>query len=654
MMGTFMMGTFSLMGTIASSNWTTVPARTLPNLTGTAFPRYRQIFESGECNRADVLPNGRQYPLPNGGGTTRIDPDKICFSCFRIPTLLAGQSPGVIHAFAEGRRGEQAAPGWCPDGPDTRLVYKRSRDHGVTWSALSVFTQALAGRAENGLCQAQAAPVIDPVTKTLLVGYTANLPGCQAPVLHAKTYQSTPMLVKSTDDGLHWGRPYAVRNNSVRSAFGPSFGPTKGLTIRRADGGVRLLLPGENGWSAAVFSDDSGATWESNALNRSYTLSPGEMDWTICSNGTSCPPGMKYIMVSRADGGLCRGKTMCTQFSADGLVWTEPTATVNAGNILVGQGHAKPGVVAVPGAFISSQTLLLCPPGVKMSGELGREVCGTPGTPGYRKRQPDDVLGGGMCLMISKDGIHWSLFKKTWPIGGMYSTAAGLTFDEEGAALTYAIVFSAGSLPVTSTGNIMYMNFTAVHPNGTMDAELASAIAKLGGAPYTAATHAQPPPPPPPLPPPPPSATAAAVAEATKGRDPATSIFYPAPMLPDLDGSSYPPHRLIFQPGECTRNDGPGQHPLPPGPPPPPPPPAPHQCTIRIHHTQGCYNVSDWKPGIPGPVLPLYEAAAGAKLTLEACGGACHHSGPQNVLAGVEGGDRCFCGTVSEHVAPLH
>ena len=37
-------------------------------------------------------------------GTTLIDTDKTCFSCFRIPTLLAGQSPGVVHAFAEGRR----------------------------------------------------------------------------------------------------------------------------------------------------------------------------------------------------------------------------------------------------------------------------------------------------------------------------------------------------------------------------------------------------------------------------------------------------------------------------------------------------------------------------------------------------------------------
>ena len=101
------------------SNWTASPARTLPNLNGSAFPaaRHRFVFEAGECNRADALPtSGHRFPLPNGG-TTQIDPDKVCFSCFRVPTLLAGQSPGVIHAFAEGRRGELAAAGGCPDGP---------------------------------------------------------------------------------------------------------------------------------------------------------------------------------------------------------------------------------------------------------------------------------------------------------------------------------------------------------------------------------------------------------------------------------------------------------------------------------------------------------------------------------------------------------
>jgi hypothetical protein len=111
----------------------------------------------------------------------------------------------VVHAFAEARRSEfaigESGPGSCPDGPDTRLVYKRSRDHGKSWSALSVFTQDASKRAENGLCQSQAAPVIDPVTKTLIVGFTANLPGCIAPALRAKAYKTTAMLIKSLDDG---------------------------------------------------------------------------------------------------------------------------------------------------------------------------------------------------------------------------------------------------------------------------------------------------------------------------------------------------------------------------------------------------------------------------------------------------------------------
>jgi hypothetical protein len=54
------------------------------------------------------------------------------------------------------------------------------------------------------------------------------------------------------------------------------------------------------------------------------------------------------------------------------------------------------------------------------------------------------VVGDGMCRMVSKDVVHWSLFKKTWPIGGMYTTIAGLTFDAGGAALTYGFVFATG------------------------------------------------------------------------------------------------------------------------------------------------------------------------------------------------------------------
>jgi hypothetical protein len=165
-------------------------------------------------------------------------------------------------------------------------VYKRSSDYGATWSPGIVFTQNPAERAENGFCQSQAAPVIDPVTKTLFVGYIDLGAGCLVRGTNWDTSLAKPMLMKSTDDGLSWSKPLPFMLNmgpgkvpipvTVHQHY--TVNPTKGLTIKRADGGVRLQLPGEADASSAMFSDDHGATWQSNALNRSYTINPGEMD----------------------------------------------------------------------------------------------------------------------------------------------------------------------------------------------------------------------------------------------------------------------------------------------------------------------------------------------------------------------------------------
>ena len=111
------------------------------------------------------------------------------------------------------------------------------------------------------------------------------------------------MLVNSTDDGITWSDPYSPMLNIgpglppvAAGAHGYAVGPTKGLTVKLPDGGTRLMIPGENAWSASVYSDDHGKTWSSNAGNRSLTLSPGEMDWTPCVTGTAplqshCKPG---------------------------------------------------------------------------------------------------------------------------------------------------------------------------------------------------------------------------------------------------------------------------------------------------------------------------------------------------------------------------
>jgi hypothetical protein len=108
--------------------------------------------------------------------------------------------------------------------------------------------------------------VLDPVTKTLLVGYIDNGAGCLVRGNNWDTSGAMPKTVKSTDDGLTFSKPLPLMLNQ-----GPgkpavpttvhqhiAIGPTKGLTIKMADGGVRLQLPGEADASSAIFSDDHG------------------------------------------------------------------------------------------------------------------------------------------------------------------------------------------------------------------------------------------------------------------------------------------------------------------------------------------------------------------------------------------------------------
>jgi len=83
--------------------------------------------------------------------------------------------------------------------------------------------------------------------------------------------------------------------------------------------------------------------------------------------------------------------------------------------------------------------------------------------------------------------------------------------------------------------------------------------------------------------------------------------------------------------------------PPPPPPPPPPRPPAPPgKCTIRIHHTLGCFDDADGTL-----ILPHYSPTpAGPALSLESCGAACYALQPHAnfTIAGVDDGKSCFCG----------
>lgn len=178
----------------------------------------------------------------------------------------------------------------------------------------------------------------------------------------------------------------------------------------------------------------------------------GEMDWTICPRGACGDKGYKYAMIHR--GGAKESPNTCQiTFSKDGQHWS-PLVSTNNGDLAVQTHHGKPGLVAVPGALISSQGILQCRLGEAFNHDDGS--CGA----SHTQREPSDVVNSGMGLLISKDGVSWQLYKKIWPFAGMYSTLAALTTDDEGAALSFGVLFSAGTLGGPSTGTVYYQNFS--------------------------------------------------------------------------------------------------------------------------------------------------------------------------------------------------
>ena len=223
----------------------------------------------------------------------------------RTGLYLTATKPCVCYAaFAEGRRGELTATyhqytgsgmGSCPDGPDTRLAYKRSADYGASWSPIKILMQPANEAAENGRSQSQASPLIDPSTKTLFVGFNngQGMAGPSVPGLINSTGDSPAelpppparalrfpldrlltlglLLVNHpiADDGISWSPIYVPTLNlgggttqpaDTRTGFG--VGPTKGLTVTSPSGGVRLLLPGEGGrfGATSIYSDDHGTS----------------------------------------------------------------------------------------------------------------------------------------------------------------------------------------------------------------------------------------------------------------------------------------------------------------------------------------------------------------------------------------------------------
>jgi sialidase-1 len=231
------------------------------------------------------------------------------FACFRIPAIVRTPS-GALLAFAEARRHS------CGDFGDVRIVLRRSRDEGKSWSPLQTV-------AENGALQAgNPAPVVDTMDRRyrhgriLMVFCTGDAP--EAAVMKGEGTRRI-WYRASVDDGATWGDAVEI-TESVKPASWRGYATTPGHALQLMQGphAGRILVaanhtegpsqPQGHAYAAHdLYSDDHGATWHvSDAV-----AWPGSNESTAAES-----PGGTVVMNSRDQSKATRARII--SISSDG------------------------------------------------------------------------------------------------------------------------------------------------------------------------------------------------------------------------------------------------------------------------------------------------------------------------------------------------
>jgi sialidase-1 len=181
------------------------------------------------------------------------------YECFRIPALVTS-TQGTVLAFAEGRKKG------CSDTGDIDLVMKYSKDHGETWSKLTVIWDD----GEN-VC-GNPAPVVDAATGTIHLLSTWNLGKDHEREIIDGTSQDTRRIfvMSSTDEGLSWSEPREITTSVKKNNWTwYATGPCHGIQLKQGAHKGRLLIPCDHieattkkYFSHTIYSDDQGITWE--------------------------------------------------------------------------------------------------------------------------------------------------------------------------------------------------------------------------------------------------------------------------------------------------------------------------------------------------------------------------------------------------------
>ena len=151
------------------------------------------------------------------------------YFCFRIPALIF-TSRSTLLAFAEGRG---RSTGSCADHGDVRLVLKRSKDLGATWSNISVV------HVESGHTIGWRCLLAHSMAEIIII--IRFYPGNPAPVLEELSGKVILLFsrdnkqiftIESGDEGVSWGVPRNISASTTNPEWGfVATGPPGGIQL---------------------------------------------------------------------------------------------------------------------------------------------------------------------------------------------------------------------------------------------------------------------------------------------------------------------------------------------------------------------------------------------------------------------------------------